>query len=91
MIFWVLIPPSSPFLLSPFSISISHHPVDLSALKAGALSIHPRPASLQRAVSEVLYLSAPLVKDKDVKVIDNTKNLPQMTVDEARIVQVRDL
>jgi len=62
--------------------------VDLSALKAGSLYIRPRPTILKNVVSEVMYLSQPLIGRKNLHLIDDTVDLPQMNVDEARILQV---
>lgn len=62
--------------------------LDLSALKAGSLTIRPRPTDLAQTITEVVNLSAHLIGKKELKLLNNTDKLPHINIDKSRIVQV---
>lgn len=62
--------------------------LDLSALKAGSLTVKFRPTELARTINEVVSLSTHLIGKKDLKIVNEVDSLPTMNLDEARIQQV---
>lgn len=62
--------------------------LDLSALKAGSLTVRFKPTDLTHTINEVVGLSAHLVGKKELKIVNKIDTLPTMNLDEARIQQV---
>eukprot|EP00026_Physarum_polycephalum_P000057 Phypoly_transcript_00057.p1 GENE.Phypoly_transcript_00057~~Phypoly_transcript_00057.p1 ORF type:complete len:2589 (+),score=470.61 Phypoly_transcript_00057:138-7904(+) len=62
--------------------------LDLSALKVGTLNIRQRPVNTTDVVEQLISLSSHLIGNKDLKLINKIKDLPNMNIDENRIQQV---
>ncbi|WP_237445970.1 hybrid sensor histidine kinase/response regulator [Sinobacterium norvegicum] len=63
--------------------------IDIAAVKRGQLSLKPEPVNLAQLSHMACQLAEPLVGNKDITIINNTRHhLPSVYADERRIYQV---
>ena len=54
----------------------------------GGLTIRPQQTDLRKTLDDIIFMSSHLIGQKDLELLDETGDLPNMMLDDGRIQQV---